>query len=235
MAEDLASIKVKVGLVIQDVSSFIGTGANTEMESAIREGIERYSTDAPREIVDDIAGDGSTYDLTLPATYVDGFSRIVRIEYPAGARGATYVDGNEWTIYRTASTTALRLLTTTPGTGETTRVTFTSPHTLKDLDSATVTTIPLLHTHAFVNLCGAQCLFRMAARFIHEQESTLNADSVERGSKTDQARRLAGTLLRAYQEQVGISGGERPASVNRDWDARLHRGYGGLTHRGRDI
>lgn len=231
MAETLATIKTRVTLVIQDVSSYIGTAADQEMESAIREAMERYSVDVPREVVTDIAGDGSTYDLTLPATYLDTTSRIVSVEYPAGERTPAYVDANEWTIYRTSSTVRLRLLSITPSTGQTARVTYTAAHTLTDLDSAAATTIPTLHTHAIVNLCAAGCLYRMAHRFLHEQETTLNADVTDRQGKADQARRVAGALSRRYEEQVGTTGGERPATGVRDWDTRIYRGLGGLTHR----
>jgi hypothetical protein len=235
MPETLASITTKTATVIQDVSSFLSSAADGEIEQAIREALERYSNDAPREIVADIAGDGSTYDLTLPATYIDGASRIVSVEYPAGERTPLYVDANEWTIYRTSSTTKLRLVSSTPGTGQTVRVVFTAMHTLKDLDSATATTIPARHTYAVVNLAAAHCLFMLANRFLHEQESTLNADSVNRSSKSDEARRIGGALIRRYQEAIGAQSGERPALAVRDWDAAVYGGIGALTHRGRAV
>lgn len=230
MPEDLNSIKAKVSQVIQTSTDFIATAQNGEMEQSIREALSRYSKDVPREIVADVAGDGATYDLALPATWSDGFSRVVRVEYPAGERIATYLDPRDYTIYRTSSAVNLRLLSSTPGTGQSTRVTFTALHTLDDLDSATVTTIPDYHTFPFVNLAASRCLLKLAPRFTHEQETTLNADAVDRNSKGDLFRRLSGTLERDYEEQVGATGAGRAALTIVNWDARIHRGIGGLTH-----
>jgi hypothetical protein len=233
MAEDLASVKTKVASVIQDTPGFLSAAEDGEIEMAIREAIERYSSDAPREVIEDVAGDGTTYDLAL-TEYVDG-ARIITVEYPAGERTPLYIDGNHWTIYRTETTTSLRLLHDTPGSGETVRVLYTTPHTLDGLDGADATTIPARHTWAFVNLVAAHCMFRFASRFLHEQESTLNADSVDRGSKPDEARRIGGALLNRYKEQVGVASGEAPTTMVLDWDLPRFGGIGALTHRGRHI
>lgn len=234
MPETLATIQTKLASVIQDVAALLSAASAGDREMAIREALEHYDNDAPRAMVADIAGDGATYDLTLPAGYVDGFSSVVSIEYPTGSRPAQYLELGDWTIYRTASTTKLRLQHVTPGSGQTVRVTYTARHTIDDLDSAAATTIPAWHTEAFVNLCGAKCLVRLADRFIHEQESTLNLDAVDRTSKTDLARRMADRLLAAYREVVGVRGGASPAGLVMDWTTSVAgSGLSRLTHRGR--
>lgn len=231
MAETLESIRQRVAFVLLDEGNHLSAGQGEDLDSVIRESLETLSHDLPREIVADIAGDGTTYDLTLPATYVDGFSRIVSVEYPAGERPAVYLDPNEYRIYRTASSTKLRLDETTPASGESARVTLTGLHTLDDLDSATATTVPTYHTQAFVTLCAATALYRLAAKFLHEQESSFNADAVDRRSKADEARRLGDKLLARYRDQIGAARGEAPALLVRDWDYPQHRGAYGLTHR----
>ena len=233
MAVDLAGFKVRIGIVLPDVSSFIATTAGNEMEQGIRNALEQFGRDVPREVIADITGDGTTYDLTLPASYLDGYSGITTIEYPAGERFPILMDSTAWSLYRTEAALHLRMLAVTPTSGSTVRITFTGMHTIKDLDSATVTTVPPYSTEAFTLLATAQCLYILSARFLHEQEDTLNLDSVDRGSRTDQARRLANDIMKQYRELIGESseGALRPASGMVDWDSSYAgSGYPRLTH-----
>lgn len=221
MTETLATIKTRTSSLLQDTPGFITTTANGLMEDAIGEALEQYSADVPNVVVADFAGDGSAYDFTLPASYVDGPSTFLSIEYPAGERDPLYLEDDDWRIYRTATTTKLRLVGFTPGATETVRATFTASHTIKDLASATVTTILPYHTLAFVNLCASKCLTRLANRFLHEQEPNIGVDAVDRGGKSDAARRLAKALMDAYREEIGATGGETPAIGRIDWDVAL--------------
>jgi hypothetical protein len=228
VAESLATITTKVRSLIQDTAGLLAAG---DLEGAIREAVERYSRDQPRQVVVDVAGDSVSYDLTLPASWVDGLSRVVTIEYPAGARYPTLLSATGWRLYRTASTTKLRLLDVIPATGQTLRLTYTALHTLDGLDGAAATTIPATHTEAFASLAGALALYRLAARYISEQEATLNIDAVDRQGKTDLARRLADGLMRAYREEIGVSGGEAPALAVVGWRSTLaDSGLSRLTH-----
>ncbi|MBV6425158.1 MAG: hypothetical protein NAOJABEB_02972 [Steroidobacteraceae bacterium] len=233
MPETLASIKTKVASVLQDTPALLGTGSAGDVELAIREALEVYDDDVPRTIVADVAGDGTAYDFSLPTGFVDGYSRIVSVEYPIGDRPATLLPSDEYGLYRTTSATKVRLATVTPDSGESFRITYTGRHTLTDLDSAAATTIYAYHTEAFVNLAAAKCLMRLANRFVHEQESTLNLDAVDRNSKTDIARRMADKLIAAYREVVGVTRGESPSSARVNWDARLGGVLSPLTHRTR--
>lgn len=232
MSETLATLAARVSSIIQDVAGYIGTAAGGDRERAIREALETYDADAPRVAVADIAGDGATYDLPPPAGYLDGFSRVLAVEYPAGARDLNLLTDDDWSYYRTAGATVLRLASLTPAVGETVRVTYTAPHALDGLDGATATTIPAHHAGAVANLAAARCLLRLADRFLHEQEDTLNMDSVDRGGKSDQARRLAGALTAAYREAVGVASGNAPALAIIDLDASFAGvpAIGGLTH-----
>lgn len=232
MAETLASIKLRVSSLIQDTPGFVTTTSGGVMEDAIRDALDQYDADAPLVLVGDLAGTGLVYDWALPATLQYGRSRILTVEYPSGARPMSYLEDDDWLFYQTPTTTAFRLYSVIPGATETVRLTYTSPHTINGLDSATVTTIPVYHTQAFVNLCGSRCLVRLANRFLHEQENTLNLDSVDRSGKSDQARRLANTLMDAYRQIVGVTRGEAAAFATVDWDVNdfgIMR-FGGLTH-----
>lgn len=233
MPVDLAAFKLRIGNVLQDNSGFVVTTTGQEMEQAIRNALEQFGRDVPRSLVADIAGDGTAFDLELPATYVDGYSSVSLVEYPAGERYPVLLNSDAWTLYRTASTLRLRLLESTPTSGSTVRVTFSGMHTVKDLDSATETTVPAHMTEAFALLSTAQCMYILAARFLHEQEDTYNLDSVDRGSRSDQARRLANDLTKRYEAMIGTAVSEnlRAGSAVVDWDSSYAgSGYPRLTH-----
>ena len=224
MTLDLAAFKTRAGLLLQDQAAFLSTATDQEMDAAIRAAREQYSHDLPRVLVADIAGDGTTYDLTLPSGFVAGFSIVRSLEYPAGERIPTMLPSDEWTMYQTDSATVIRLGTVTPASGSEVRVSYTAMHAIADLDEtinptpppatiAHATTIPAHHVEAFCYLIVAKALQMLSARFLHEQEDAIDVDAVERGGKSDQARRLAGTMLGIYRDTLGLGRGVRPGVV----------------------
>ena len=200
-------------------------------DDAFREALSRYDLDAPLQVVEDLSGDGSTYDFAL-TSWVDQFSRVSSVEYPAGYRPATVVDPNDYEIYQTSSTTKLRLKFDTPGASETVRVNYSGRHTIKDLDSAAATTVYVWHEEAIVRLAASNLLMRLAARYLHEQGGTLvDADGINRSSKSDIARRLANALEKDYQNYLGIESGVVAAGGVVDWDTTFAgSGLARLTH-----
>jgi hypothetical protein len=232
MTLTLATLKTRVQSVLQQQHAYLSFETNGDVEMAIRDALEHYSSDVPRIAVVDVAGDGATYDLALPSGYVQQFSSIHSIEYPAGNYPATYLEPSDWDYYQNASATVIRLLSAVPNTGETVRLRYTAMHTLDDFDSASATTIWLGHAEAFVKLVAAKCLDRLAARFLYEQESQFSIDTVDRGSRTDQARRLGRAFMEQYREVVGVQGGAASASGFLDWDVSGHGipSYPMLTH-----
>lgn len=236
MPETLGTFISAAQQVIQDQAELLTTGTGGEFERAVRQALEQYDNDAPRELIVDQAGNGILYDFDLPADFTYGYSRFVSIEYPAGNRPATMLLDPDWEIYRTSSTTKLRLKAITPGSGESLRYVYTARHTIDELDAADETTIPGWHTEAFVLLVASKALTILATRFIHEQESTINADSVDRNSKTDIARRMADRLMAAYREIVGVRGGASAASAIIDWNSTFaNSSIGMLTHNRRRV
>lgn len=227
MAETLGTLRTMVETLLRDEGQHLADEDNASIDFAIRAALEQYSHDAPRTIVADVSATG-TFDLALPGGYVDGFSAIRSIEYPIGAHVPSLLERGQWVIYRAPSGPVLRL-GFTPSADV--RVTYTVPHTIDDLDSASETTINPMHTHAFVALATAKALQQLADKFLHEQEATLDADSVDRAGKSDQARRLIGTLLGLYRDTLGLSRGIRPGLLVVDWDTTIAgTGIDRLTH-----
>ena len=200
-------------------------------EDAFREALTRYDGDVPLQVVEDLSGDGSTYDFAL-TSWVDHFSSVVSVEYPAGYRPAALMDASEYTIYRTESTNDLRLQTMTPGATETVRVTYTARHTISGLDAAAATTVYGWHEEAIVCLAASRLLIRLADKYLHEQGgSMLAADGIDRNSKSDIARRLANSLEKDYRDYLDIESGVMAAGTVVDWDTTFAgSGLDMLTH-----
>lgn len=103
----------------------------------IKQAVSQYAQDQPEgDQVDDISGDGGRYyDLaSLASAWVEGFSRIVSIEYPAQAIGddATpiYLDSGDWDdSYFQGGVRYLFFPNHAPASGETMRVRYTTSYT----------------------------------------------------------------------------------------------------------
>jgi hypothetical protein len=231
MGETRTSLTNQVVGLLRDES--IGHIPFDGITQSLRAALEQYAFDVPRILVTDLAGDGNAFDFSiadLPG-YQDGFSVISSIEYPAGGRHPLALDAGEWGMYRSPDGLMVRLGALTPRSGESIRVTYSVAHTIEDLDGATETTILPMHTQAFVYLTAAKAMQMIANKFLHEQETTLDADSVNRSNKSDTARRLIGTMLGLYREIVGVQRGVRPGLLVVDLDTSFAAsGLDRLTH-----
>ena len=122
--------KSKVSEIVQDDAAKLST---SERDNFIQEAVKIYSKHRPRDVVREIAGDG-TYDYALSnmKAWVKGFSIIKQIEYPANQRDPEYVDEDDFIIIEKATGQFLRFLVDSPPATETIRVVHTALHALID-------------------------------------------------------------------------------------------------------
>jgi hypothetical protein len=77
-----------------------------------------------------------------------------------------------------------------------------------DADNCTVkilqTTIPVDDFFAVCNLASAVCCFDIAAKMAKQGQSTINADSVDHRSKSDQFQSRGERFLKLYREHLGL-------------------------------
>lgn len=100
--------------------------------------VEKYSHDAPDETTEDEAGDAGKYyaltgDTPVLADWVEGFSRIIEIEYPAVTIASdstpTYLEREDWRDdYWASGVRYLFLPTRSPAATETMRIRYTTPY-----------------------------------------------------------------------------------------------------------
>src|SRR4030042_225217 len=83
--------KNKVSEILQDKAEKL---LSTERDHYLQEAVGTYSKHRPREIIEDITGDG-TYDYSIAThliSWIKGSSVIKSIEYPANQRVPEYLE-----------------------------------------------------------------------------------------------------------------------------------------------
>lgn len=169
---------------------------DTEYEAFLTEAAARYSGERPRTLVEDVTADG-TVDLALPAGFVEGFSRLVRIETPAG----TPIEyGRAWTE-RGPSGMAIRWADRyQPASGDVVRLAYTSPRTWEATPGAT--TIPDADFYAVVALGASIAAEAIAAKYSATSEPIINSDVTNYRTKAQEWHAVARKLRERYADHL---------------------------------
>jgi hypothetical protein len=213
---------VRVDRLISADDDEITREARLSMVSAA---IERYSYDRPDEVTEDITGDGGRYYGIVAelASWSEGFSRIVAIEYPAPTVASDetpiYLDQEDWDDnYWDGSTRYLFLPNHAPAAAEALRVTYTAPYIL----SSGAYSTPAQDFSAICNLAAGLTAQAIANKYSRTIDSTISADSVDHLSRADQWSRRARELMTLYTDYMGIGGPDGTTQPGTgdfvDWD-----------------
>ena len=190
---------------------------------AVNAALAEYSRHKPLEIVIDIPGNG-THDYNPPTGWIFEFSNIRQVEYPASMVPASYLEKDCYEIYHAPDGEKIRLLTATPSSLETVRITFTVPRT--------EATVPVTDLDAVSHLAAAHALIMLANRYLDTSDPLIAADTVNYKDKSDIAARRAKELAKNYREHLGIKEDEQvpAASVSADMSLKYPGGSDRLTH-----
>jgi len=134
------SILISVFLAQVDglISGFNAELAQVERYRQIKAAIERYNNDAQPRSSGDVTGDAGRYypltgDSAVLSGWVDGFSRVEAIEYPAATVASdetpVYLEREDWRDdYEASSVVYLYLPHHAPAATETMRITYVAPY-----------------------------------------------------------------------------------------------------------
>lgn len=199
-----------------------------QKERAIQQAVKEYSQVRPLVAAQDYAGDGATFDLSLPSGWQEGISTVRQIEYPAGRRVAVFLEQADWVFYLTPSGKKIRLLYVTPDTGDATRITYTTPHTVDALSSS----VSGVDEEAVADLAASIGLTDLAAVYANTQSPTITADAVNYGDKSRAYLELAKELKARYRKHLGLDqqSDAPPAGGFVDQDRSASDGRDLLTH-----
>ncbi|MDY7034551.1 MAG: hypothetical protein SV375_00085 [Thermodesulfobacteriota bacterium] len=202
-----------------------------EIILAIGMAMKGHSRHSPREVIEDVAGDGSfDYAVSGFASWSDGFSVIRQVEYPVDDtdEDPDILQDDKWMIYEKPAGKCLRFLTTTPDTGEEMRLTYTALHTCTD----SACTVNDFDEEVVQALAAAFFCDMLATYYAQTGDSTIDADVVDHKSRSRDYEARAKAYRKLYFDHLGIEPGETPAaSVTRDQDRTPSWQTDHLTHR----
>ena len=192
--------------VLSDDSGRITSSLASFVKRAI---LERYSQDAPLEIISDVAGNGTNY-LPLPVApgtgslpvWESNFSVIKQIEFPVGQQPPQLVLDSDLLIYHTPGKPDTILIDfDTPSADETCRVTWTARHLVDG------STVPDKDFYAVVDFAASLGAERLASFYVGTGDASLNADVVNYRSKSSEMLSIAKALRKRYYNHMGIDEG----------------------------
>lgn len=187
----LADLLALVDGMVRDES---GRLTADDRSRAAQLALARYSSDRPREIVEDVISTGGG-ELPLPDAW-QAESELVSAEYPIGQLPLSQLAVS---IYMTPSGQVLR----TGGAvsaGSSVRLVFSVPHRIDDA----VDTVPLRHREAVAAYAAALLLEQLAAASINDGDSSIVADTTDRRTKAQEYASRARSLKTRYSESVGL-------------------------------
>lgn len=214
----LSDLQALVADKIRDVAAEISAD---ERGRAIESGVVRYSQDRPRRFTDPVVTAAATH-LALPSDWDPNFSRLEKVEVAEGD------DSRDISaeIRRVLGSDRIQLLESVT-IGTELYVTFTLPHVLTEEDDS----IPSLDRGAVANWAAAELLDQRAVLKTADIVPTIDADSVDHGSKSGDFARRAKDLRQRYFDHLGIDPKRNvAASAIVDLDRGDQRGYDRLTH-----
>jgi len=202
----------------------------TAREKAVARAMDAHSRHKPVVVVEDVDGDGGfDYALSGLASWEDNFSVIRQVEYPVDDDDETpgILEDNEWAIYEKPSGRVLRMVSSTPQTGESIRVTYTARHACTVSDCS----VDAGDEEAVQSLAASFFCRILSAMHAQDQDSTIDADSVDHAGKRREYEALAKTYRGEYYNHMGIKEGRpKPASHTQDQDVDYPWGQDRLTH-----
>lgn len=175
-----------------------GTIATADRDEAIARAVARYSKDRPQTKVEDIAAPGGN-TLNLPPAWQAGFSALSAIEYPIGNVPPTLLETDSYWLYDAPSGQVIQMANAI-NAGQSVRVTFTVRHVL----DAVSDTIRPDDREPVCALAASLLLEQLAAHFAGSSDSTIQADSVDRRTKSQEFASRANAMRKRYFDELGL-------------------------------
>jgi hypothetical protein len=189
---------------------------------------------SPVVTVKDVTADG-TYEYATPTGWVNNFSVITQIEYPADEEqdpADAIIAPEKYGVYQNASAYKIRFYDITPAAGETIRISFTTRHAVVTASS----TVFANDSDAVCSLAAAFCCFDLARRYGQDNDTFISADSVDRRSKSDKFLSLGKSLVNEYSIHFGLNKDSEvlAASGMKNLDLEYPGGVEFITHPAED-
>lgn len=237
----LTAISASVQTMIQGSDADYDLSAS-DLQAIVKAALAKYSQDLPATITEDETSAGSAYfALSNLASWSDGFSQVIDIEYPAAVIASntepTYLDPGQYEVnYQIGVLKYIRYIGIIPTSGQTVRFHYTAPYTFAG--SPATVDIPAEHYYPLCHLAACYACRSISAKYSRINDSPLGVDSAANTTKAQEFANRAGEYCKLYSSelnQMDIAGdgaaGNLPASAFADWDTQTACGRGSLFHR----
>ena len=217
-----------------------------DYEQSVKEALQSYSKQFPDSYTEDITGDaGKYYPVTDLTQWVEGFSVITEMQYPAATIASdetpVLVDAEDydpayWVDVSGTQTRYIYFRTIAPATTEAFRSTYSTPYTFSGSPEAV--DVPAQDFYALVKLAACFACRSVATKYSLIGDSLVTADAASHTTKAQEFRTNADKFCAGYRLDMGLPSDPsaapiKPAqmfatrTVNPDWE----RGRRFLFHR----
>lgn len=190
---EVAAFSSLMTSLVRDDDSRLSPG---DVSSAIGLVINRYNSDRPLELTEDLAV-GADLVIATPSAWVNRRSRIITIEGPIGNNPPSFVTEDFYYVYDLPnSAIELRLLTGVVPAGQLVRVRYTAAH-------ASALSFEEDDLEALAYLGAAILCDQLAALYSHDTDTSVAADSVQHNDKGRQFANRARDYRVRYESKFG--------------------------------
>jgi hypothetical protein len=233
MSFELADIQRAVNAKLKDEGQFL---TPSDVDECILSALNILNVDAPNMIPVDIAGVDGSKNYAIGTSFVKGYSAPRKLEFIEAATTDDDVPlflrkTDDWFIYEDPTKAVgaqmrLRLKVTQPSTGDTLRLTLTTPFVLLP-----ASTIENQRDGQALSAKALQlCFEALAARFTQTTDPTIDADAVDYGGAPDRFLLLARDWRNIYNHLAGLDENIKAAMALKEIDLRLSTGERTLWH-----
>lgn len=192
----LADYQALVDDLVRDDTAKITTA---DRDEAIARAVARYSKDRPRTKTEDVSAPGGN-KLNLPSGWQTDFSDLRAIEYPIGNVPPSLLEQDSYGLYATPSGQEIQLVNAI-NAAQSVRVSYTIRHAV---DATPADTIRADDREPVCCWAAALLLEQLAAWFTGSSDSSIQADSVDRRSKSGEYAARAKSLRARYFVELGL-------------------------------
>ena len=181
---------------------------STDRQDRIRGALMEYSHDVPNEVTEDEPGDGGRYyAVSGLASWVEDFSQVIQIEYPAATVASdetpVYLARDDYDAdYWDGSTHYIYFKNASPASGESFRARYTVPYTFSG--SPESVDIPQEHFEAICSLAACKCCNAISAKYSRIGDGFTNADSAAHSTKAQEFQNRAESYCATYRNLVNL-------------------------------
>ena len=216
------SMPTSVGFTVVD-GTVVWTEDSDDYDQSILSAVNVFTRHLPSVLRIPITGDGSS-TYSMPAGWINEFSRLLNIEFPVGEVPPVYLDNDRFTIYQSSSSEwKIMLFDEKPISAQTFVVYFTGTRTSVQ--------IPDGYLEAFLWLCSGLILSKFANSYLSSTDSSISADVVDFITKAEKYREQADYWIKKYEMFMGVGKGSIQAAFYTGRSLTTYPyGIGRLTH-----